>query len=53
MTQITDNLMKNRLQHVILMGCPTFKLSHHKKGFSSNCLEIFDSNNQAHKFKKT
>ena len=35
MAQITDNLMKKRLQQIIFMAGPTFKLSHHKKGFSS------------------
>ena len=30
-----------------VISCPTFKLSHHKKGFSSNSsLEIFDSDHQ-------
>ena len=36
MTQITDILMKKRLQQVIFMGFPAFELIHHNKGFFSN-----------------
>ena len=47
MTQITDNLMKKRLQQVTFLRCPTFKLSHNNKGFSSNSsLEVFNSDHQ-------
>ena len=47
MTQITEKLMKIKLRQVIFMGCPTFKLSYHRKGFSSNSFsEILDSNQQ-------
>ena len=47
MAQIIDELLKERLQQVVLTGYLTFKLSHNKKGFSLNSsIEIFDSDHQ-------
>ena len=47
MAQVTNNLKKEKLRQVIFMDCSTFKLSHHKKGFSSNSpQEIFDFGHQ-------
>ena len=42
--QLTDNLLKKRLQEVIFMGYATFKLS---QGFSLiSSFEIYDSDHQ-------
>ena len=47
MAQITHNLVKKRLRQVIFIGCPTFNLSHHKKGLSAkSCLEIFNPDHE-------